>query len=445
MTAAADGLRGRHLHFDTPSGAAGDMVMGALLDAGVPEAVVREALRRLDAVIGAEYELVVRKGKRGGIVGTDVRAEVKGGGGGGHGHAHAHGHAHGHAHAHDHAHEHAHEHGGARAHAHAHGEHAHRHYLEIRQMLRLLPDRVAALAEDIFERIAVAEAKLHGTSVDEVAFHEVGAIDSIVDVVGAAAALAWLAPASVSATPVPLGHGRVRAAHGVLPVPAPATLEIARAADMPVEDGGVAMELSTPTGAAILAAIVRRWGPMPALRVAAIGYGAGDRELADRPNLLRAVIGEPVPARAAADGELVQLEANLDDMSPELCGYVTERLFAAGALDVWWTPATMKKSRPATILGVLAPAALLDALAGVVFAETTTIGLRTTPVARRVLDRESVTVTTPYGPVVVKVARQGDAVLNAAPEYESCRVLAAEKGIPLKEIYAAALAAFRAR
>jgi uncharacterized protein (TIGR00299 family) protein len=410
-------VRGLHLHFDCPSGVAGDMVLGALLDLGVPEEVVREALARLP--IGG-YELTVAKTMRGALVGTDVKVRV---GEIGHGHGHGHG-----------TDEEGHGHG------HVHGEH--RHYGEIRTIVHGATDgRTRELALAIFDLIAVAEAKLHGVPLDDVAFHEVGAVDSIVDIVGAAAALAWLAPASVSATPLALGHGTVATAHGLLPVPAPATLEICRAAGAPTHDGGAAFELTTPTGAAVMAAVVQAWGPMPPLRVRAIGWGAGDREMADRPNLLRAVVGET----AAAGDTVVQVEANLDDMSPELCEHVAERLFAAGALDVWWTPVVMKKSRPALVLGVLAPTGRREDVLATILRETTTLGARFGEVGRRTLERRVEEVATPWGTVAVKLGLLAGEVVNVAPEYESCRARAREHGVPLKDVFAAAIAAMAQR
>jgi uncharacterized protein (TIGR00299 family) protein len=408
-------IQGLHLHLDCPSGVAGDMMLGALLDLGVPLAIVEATLARLPV---RGYRITVEKTLRGGLAGTDLKVPI-------------HGPAEDHAHAHDHDH----------AHEHSHGPigHAHRHYREIREMLEAhLEPAVKKLALDMFGRLARAEAKLHGTSLDEVAFHEVGAIDSIVDVVGTAAALVWLAPTSVSATPVPLGHGTVTCAHGILPVPSPATLEIVKEAGVPVIDGGVAMELCTPTGAAIVASVVEHFGPMPAMTVSAVGYGAGDCELADRPNLLRAVVGHTTPAPAET---LVRLEANLDDMNPELCEHVADRLFAAGALDVWWTPVTMKKSRPAFVLTVLASASRLDSIADLVLTETTTLGVRHDVVDRRVLDRRVDRVDTPYGNIAVKVGLLSGRVVNVAPEYESCRKAATDRGVPLKEVYAAAAAA----
>ncbi|RMH45034.1 MAG: nickel pincer cofactor biosynthesis protein LarC, partial [Deltaproteobacteria bacterium] len=325
----------------------------------------------------------------------------------------------------------------------AHGDHAHVHYADIRRRIAgALPPRVEELALDIFDRVARAEAKLHGTTVDAVAFHEVGAIDSIVDIVGAAAALAWLAPLSVTAGPVALGSGTVRCAHGLLPVPAPATLEIVREARAAVVDGGVARELCTPTGAAILAAVVQTWGAPPPRTVVAVGYGAGDADLPDRPNVLRAVVGRP--REAARGDEVVCVEANVDDMNPELCEHAVEAMFAAGAVDVWWTPITMKKGRPALLLSALAPPDAVDRVVEAMWRETTTIGVRFHRVDRRVADREVVEVDTRFGRIPVKVARAGDAVVNAAPEYEVCRAAAHRAGAPLKEVFAAAVAAFDA-
>ena len=278
----------------------------------------------------------------------------------------------------------------------------------------------------------------------DVAFHEVGAIDSIVDIVGAAAALAWLRPSRITSRRVPLGGGSVDTAHGRLPVPAPATLELLAGAE--VEAGGDS-ELTTPTGAGILAACVSGYGVMPPLRVVAVGWGAGDRELADRPNLLRVVAG--VPAAAADPGieggaeadDVAVVEANIDDMNPELCEPLLEALFAAGAVDAWFTPIVMKKSRPALIVSALCPPAARDAVANAVLRESTTIGVRFSTLRRMVLPRRFVDVETPWGKIPIKVAGDGEAA-NIAPEYEACRTVAAAAGVPVKRVYLAALAAF---
>jgi hypothetical protein len=223
-----------------------------------------------------------------------------------------------------------------------------------------------------------------------------------------------------------------------LPVPSPAALEILREAGAPVKGGGVELELTTPTGAAILAHAVTAWGGMPALTTLAIGHGAGDRDLADRPNVLRLVVGRPVGGAAE---RIVRIEANVDDMSPELCEHAAAAIVAAGAVDVWWTPIVMKKSRPATLLSALAPPAARDAVVRAILRETTTIGVRWDECDRVALPREHAVVATPYGPLPVKLARLDGAVVNAAPEYEACRAAAQAHGVPLKDVYAAAIAA----
>ena len=408
-------IRNLHLHFDAPSGAAGDMALGALFDLGVPESVVREVL----AGLGVDgFELTVKKALRRGMAGTDVKVVIA---------------------AEDHHHHHHHHH-----HPDNDDHHEHRQHRDIQALIEAKTSgRTRELALAIFARVAEAESRLHGVPIDEVSFHEVGAIDSIVDIVGTAAAIAWLAPTSVSASPLPLGHGFVDTAHGRLPVPSPAALEICRAASVPTYDGAIATELLTPTGAAILATIVDGWGPAPPLTVRAIGYGAGDADLRDRPNLLRAVVGERVAQ--SANETVVLLEANLDDMSPELCEHVADRLFAEGALDVWSTPVVMKKSRPAFVLSVLATPERQPALTELLFRETTTLGVRALPASRRALDRHIESVDTPYGRIAVKVGILGNRIVNAAPEYEECRAAARENDVPLKEVYAAAIAAFRNR
>jgi pyridinium-3,5-bisthiocarboxylic acid mononucleotide nickel chelatase len=405
-------VQGLHLHLDLPAGVAGDMTLGALFDCGVPEAVVRDVVAKLPV---SGWDLHVEKTLRRGLAGTDVKVLIRG-------KTESH---------HDHTHEH--EHG-----------HPHTHYADIRAMLSsgVLAADVQKLALAIFDRLARAEARLHGTTIDQVAFHEVGALDSIVDIVGTAAAIAWLRPAGVSASPVAMGHGTIKTSHGILPVPAPAALEILREAGAPMVDGDIATELCTPTGAAIVAALATSYGSMPSMTVKAIGYGAGDNDFPDRPNLVRAVLGERA-ADSRPEASLLRVEANLDDMIPELCEHVAERLFAAGAVDVWWTPVTMKKGRPAFVLSALAPAPAFEAVCDTILAETTSIGVRFDAVERRLLDRRSETVETPFGPISLKVATRQGKVVNVAPEYESCRAAARSHGVPLKDVYAAALAAYR--
>jgi uncharacterized protein (TIGR00299 family) protein len=452
-------LRGRHLHLDAASGAAGDMTLGALIDLGVPVDVIGAAL---DAIGAGRHRLQVARVVKGGVAAVDVKVDVGGEDGLGLAHAHEPGHEPGPEHDHDHGHgthhhlkprgghDHDHDHDtdpGHEHHDHGHqhgaAEHGHVHYREIRARLVAadLPGDVRVRALDMFDRVARAEARLHGSTVEDVAFHEVGAIDSIVDIVGTAAALAWLAPAAVTCTSVAMGHGTLRCAHGVLPVPAPAALEILRDAGGVMADGGLARELCTPTGAAILAHAVTAWAPMPAGTPLAIGWGAGDIDLPDRANVLRAVVLRP----AAAVTSLYRIEANIDDMSPELCAHAADAAFAAGAVDVWWTPITMKKGRPALLVTALAPAAARDAVATALLRETTSLGVRFDAVERRTLDREVIPVATAYGDIEMKVGRDGGAVVNAAPEFESCRAAAVRTGAPLKAVYAAAIAAWDAR
>lgn len=391
--------RGGHLHFDCASGAAGDMTLGALIDLGVPVEVVRDAIAQLG--VDANCLRVDKVVKRG-LAATDVKVVVEG------------------------------------------ADHTHAHTLHSEIVERIgaadLAEGVAERALDMFGRVARAEAKIHGVSVDTVGLHEVGAIDSIVDIVGTAAALAWLRPASVTATSVAMGHGTLTCAHGVLPVPAPAALEILNEAGGVIEDGGVATELCTPTGAAILASTVTAWTAMPLLRPLAVGYGVGDTELPDRANVLRVVLGEPV-AQVAGD-DVFRIEANIDDMTAELCEHAAGALFDAGAVDVWWTPITMKRSRPALQLSALVDEPSLDRVLTTVLRETTSIGVRFDRVSRRVLAREHVDVQTAYGTLSIKIGKLGDDIVNAAPEYEVCRKAAVDHDVPLKRVFAAAIAAF---
>ncbi len=406
-------LQGQHLHFDCVSGIAGDMTLGALIDLGVPAQLVRDAIK---AVGLGDDRLQVEAVIKSGISSIDVRVRCENSS------AHDHDHSHDHAHSHD-----------------------HHHYAEIRKRIEesCLDKGVIDLSIAIFDRVAEAEAKLHGTTVESVAFHEVGAIDSIVDIVGAAAALHWLSPVSVSAGTVAMGRGTIKCAHGILPVPSPAAAEILRVVAAPVSDGGIAKELCTPTGAAILATIVNQWGSMPPMIPVRIGYGAGDIELPDRPNVLRIMLGKTLAAAQESSSDTVtELEANIDDMSPELCEHVAEALFTAGALDVWWTAITMKKGRPALALRVMCASGHVEAIMSVLFRETSSIGVRSKLTERRVLQREIVQVETEFGSIPVKVARYLGKVVNAAPEFEACRRLAKEQDVPLKQVFAAASSAY---
>lgn len=304
-----------------------------------------------------------------------------------------------------------------------------------------LDDSVLARALDMFDRVARAEAKLHGSTVDAVAFHEVGAIDSIVDIVGTAAALAWLSPSAVTCAEIAMGHGTLRCAHGVLPVPAPAALEILREAGGIMTSGQLARELTTPTGAAILAHAVTSWTPAPTGAAVAIGWGAGDATFADRANVVRFT----AIASASTTTSMWRIETNIDDMVPELAGHVIDAVLAARAVDAWWMPIAMKKGRPALMLSALAAEDAREAVIAAILRETTAIGVRFDRVERTVLARQSSTVTTEFGPVAVKVARDDRGqIVNAAPEFDDCAAIAKRTGVPLKEVYAAAVAAWRA-
>ena len=383
--------QGRTVHLDCFSGVAGDMTLAALVDAGVPLELVEERLRTLPV---EGWRIVTRRVARSGIAAVKLDVEID-------------------------------------------PQQPERSYASIRAMIEQAPlpegARLRALA--IFGRLAEAEARVHRIDIDRVHFHEVGAVDAIVDVCGTAIALDHLG-ARLTSTPVPHGRGFVRARHGLLPLPSPAALEALR--DAPTYGVDVEHELATPTGASIVGALAEWFGTLPAMRIESIGWGAGTAELADRPNLLRAIVGR---AQSDASTDLVVIEANIDDMSPEITGWLVERLLGAGALDAWLQPIQMKKGRPGVLVGVLGRTADRGALESLLLAESTTIGVRAHAVERRELSRSVETVATPYGPIAVKVATDGVAH-NVAPEFEACRRAAESHGVPLKEVYARALAAY---
>ena len=319
----------------------------------------------------------------------------------------------------------------------------HRPFRAIRELLERarLPDRARELALVAFTRLAEAEGRVHGVPADEVEFHEVGAVDSIVDVAGSAALVAALAPARIVSLPPPSGGGTARAAHGPIPIPGPAVLEVMRGRALRPSGPG---ERTTPTGAALLAAWTEAADSLPELSIQSVGYGAGSKRWDDAPNLLRAVLGAAVRGQPGGGAGWV-LEANLDDLSPQLVAAALEAVLTAGAADAWIAPVTMKKGRPGHLLGAVVPEAARAAVEDALFRETSTLGLRAYRVERSVLDREVIEVATPYGPIRVKVGRRGGAVVNAAPEFEDCRLRAREHGVALKEVLAAALFAWRSR
>jgi uncharacterized protein (TIGR00299 family) protein len=403
----------RILHFDCFSGASGDMTVGALRDLGVGEEVFRNAVAALG--LGDEIHLHFERDARQGISGWKF-------------HVHAHDHS---GHSHDHSH----------GHTHGHGVHVHgRTWREIRELLegsKLSPE-VRRRAIGVFERIAVAEAKIHGVPVEEIGFHEVGAADSIADIVAACAGIEALAPLRVEASPLVEGRGWIECAHGKFPLPAPATLEILRGIELRQVDEAV--EFLTPTGAAILAEYATRFGPMSPMRIEKTGYGIGTRDTPPRPNVLRAVLGT-TDAREAEGDEISRLETNLDDTTPEIAGEAMRRLIEAGALDVFLTPVHMKKNRPGFVLTVLCAVEKTDALAEMVFAETGSLGLRVETVRRKTLRREFREVQTPFGPVRVKLGWLGSGILSRSPEFEDCRRVSEQAGVPLQDVHRAAVAA----
>ncbi|ATB43772.1 TIGR00299 family protein [Cystobacter fuscus] len=315
--------------------------------------------------------------------------------------------------------------------------HPHRAYSDIRALIEAaptLPPRAKERALAVFRAIGEAEAKVHGVSLDAIHFHEVGAVDSIVDICGAAVVLELLGDPEVYAAPPPLGSGTIRVAHGNMPIPVPATLELLR--ELPVRFEGVG-ELTTPTGAALLKVLTRIAPPPADFRMERIGYGVGTKDFRDRPNVLRATLGR---AEGQTQGLWV-LEANLDDSTPQLLGYLLEHVLTRGALDAWVVPATMKKARPGHVLSVLVESSAKEVVVDLLLRESTTLGVRSYSVERRALERDWVEVETPWGPVRVKRGLRDGVVLNAHPEFEDCRRVAESAGVPLKQVMAAALAA----
>jgi uncharacterized protein (TIGR00299 family) protein len=396
----------RLAYFDCPSGAAGDMILGALVDAGLGWEDLRADLERL-ALPG--YALERREVMKGAFRATKVEVHVAEPG----------------------------HHGSHEAPAHGHAPHQpHRTLPVIRELIArsTLPDSVKASAIRIFARLAEAEGRVHAASPDTVPFHDVGAVDAIVDIVGACIGLHRLGIDAVHCSALPIGGGVVSGPHGRIPVPAPGTAELLKG--FPVVDTGVQRELVTPTGAAILTTLAAAAGRMPPMTVSAVGYGAGTMEL-ETPNVIRLLVGESsAPAAATAPGEtetVVQVETTVDDMSPQLYDPLMERLFSAGALDVYLTPVIMKKSRPGVVLVALCPPALAPALARILFEESTTIGVRWTAYQRARLPREMVTLPTSLGTVTFKVARLDGQVITVTPEFDEIRRLARDKGLSVRE------------
>jgi uncharacterized protein (TIGR00299 family) protein len=313
--------------------------------------------------------------------------------------------------------------------------HDHRSYTEIAGMITGsgLSENVKRRALSVFKRIGEAEAKIHSVPLEKIHFHEVGAVDSIVDIVGACVALEILGVDEVQASPPRLGSGFVETAHGKFPVPAPATLELLKG--LPVQSSNEPVELVTPTGAALLAEFCSRFGAMPAMSIEKIGYGAGTRDLEKTPNVLRAVLGEATIAASSDADAVAVIETNIDDMNPQLFGDVMERLLAAGALDVFFTSIQMKKNRPGTLLTVLCERNDVDRMAELLLTHTTSFGVRVHETQRRKLSREIVKVATKFGEIEVKVGRLAGKVVSRSPEYESCKQAAAKAGVAVKDVF----------
>jgi uncharacterized protein (TIGR00299 family) protein len=386
----------RVLWLEPVGGIAGDMFLAAAVDLGVPVDALEAQLRSLDV---PGWSLKLSKAERHAIVGTHLDVVV----------------------------------------TEPEGGHAHRSWRDIDALIARsqLSPTARARALEVFRRIGEVEAAIHGTTLEEIHFHEVGAVDSIVDICGAAVALDLLGNPKVYSAPPPLGSGTIRIAHGVVPVPVPATLALLK--DVPVRFEGVG-ELTTPTGAALLKTFAT-FTPPPECIIERVGYGVGTKDFKDRANVVRLSLGRTTTQKS--DDALHVLECNLDDCSPQVIAATLETLLGQGALDVWVAPVTMKKGRSGHLVGVLTDGAHRLQMIDTLLRETTTLGVREHPVTRTALERRHETVQTPWGPVRVKLGLRGDAVLNATPEFEDCRALAATAQVPLKDVQAAALVAWK--
>jgi pyridinium-3,5-bisthiocarboxylic acid mononucleotide nickel chelatase len=406
----------RTLYLDCFAGASGDMLVGAMLDCGLDFELLRSELLKLGV---AGYELSLRRVDRSGI--SAAKFDV---------------HQTGEPHSREHHHN----------HQHSHGHHPHSHHRALSEIKRIisssnLSDQVKQRAQAIFQRIGEAEAKIHDVPIEAVHFHEVGAIDSMVDIVGACVAFDALKIGRIISSPLHVGSGTFQCAHGTYPVPGPATAELLKG--VPIYSKDVEGELVTPTGAAIISTLAESYGPMPMMKIEKIGYGAGTRDYPKFPNALRAIIGEVEEDADHAPGAVTVIEANIDDLNAQVFGYLMEKALAAGALDIFYTPAQMKKNRPGVLLTLLCDPTDRERMCELIFRETTTLGVRYRNERREILTREFVTVETEYGPIRIKVSRARDGrVMNASPEFEDCRVAAEKSGVGLRDAQTAALKAY---
>ena len=375
--------------YDCFSGISGDMNLGAMIDLGVDMTYLIDELNKLNL---KGWKLIVQKDQRHGITGTKVTVKQ------------------------------------------TRHEHAHRHLSDIEKIINdsSLDNKTKELSRKIFMKIATAEASVHGISIDEVYFHEVGAVDSIIDIVGAAICFNALKVDGVHVSPVELGSGFVKCDHGKLPVPAPATAEIIKG--IPVKKGGVDFEATTPTGAAILAALGTDFSSDFPIKIEKTAYGVGQKEHPDVPNLLRVFMGETISGSGSGHDAL-HLECNIDDMNPEIFEYISDRLFQAGASDVFFSNIMMKKGRPGIVLNVICETELADTVKNIIFTESTSLGIRTFPFRKDTLVRKFETLQTIYGDMTVKRSFYKEKEVSCKPEYDECRRIAAEKGIPVKEVY----------
>lgn len=376
------------LYYDCFSGISGDMNLGAMIDLGVDESYLRTELKKLN--VGG-WELDVTSDQRHGIKGTCVTIRQ------------------------------------------TKNEHSHRHLSHVNKIIddSGLDQVTKDLARQIFMKVAIAEAKVHNIPVEKVHFHEVGAIDSIIDIVGAAICYTVLNVEKVFTSPVELGGGKVRCEHGLLPVPAPATAEIVK--DIPVKVGGVDFEATTPTGAAIISTLASTYTSLPPVKFNKTGYGVGHKDHPDVPNLLRVMLGETEEMDLPGH-EAMLLECNIDDMNPEFYEYISEKLFDTGASDVYLTSVIMKKGRPGTVLGVICEKGFTDRIKEVLFSESTTLGIRIFPFRKETLVREFETVSTEYGEITVKRSYYRGKEVSCKPEFEDCKRIASEQNLPVKEI-----------
>jgi pyridinium-3,5-bisthiocarboxylic acid mononucleotide nickel chelatase len=454
-------------YLECQTGIAGDMCLGALVDAGVPVEYLNTQLDRLG--ISSEYKLWAEKIHHNGQIATKVHVDLTAIKSSKVEHPHEHSHDHGHSHDHEHSHQHSHEHEHGHTHTHHHptpvssvatdSDHHHhydtpqRNLPEIEKLINgaNLPDRATQWSLDVFRQLAIAEGAVHGIDPSEVHFHEVGAVDAIVDIVGTCLGLDYLDIAKIYCSPLPTGGGTVRAAHGILPVPVPAVLKLFSSRQVPVYSNGIDRELVTPTGAAIAVTLSAEFGAPPGMQLQQIGLGAGTIQL-PIPNILRLWLGTETdvvassPVRPDCLETIEVLTTQIDDLNPQAIGYIFDLLFKAGAVDVFTQPIGMKKSRSGILLTVICPLDRSIDCEQIIFKETSTIGIRRDQQTRSILPREMQSVTTKYGAVRVKVARNNlvgnDSIVNVQPEYDDCAAIAQLHQIPWREVHQLALIAW---